>query len=104
MPSMDPHRLAELRSLAFHREIAVRLRQDSTPIAAARARIRRWADEGHLSGTYAARWEEILTRPLDELVHAILDPSERGAALRQTTPFVGLIDPRTRWRIHREVA
>jgi hypothetical protein len=32
-----------------------------------------------------------------------VDESEEARALRQVTPFAGAIDPRTRWRIWREV-
>jgi hypothetical protein len=32
-----------------------------------------------------------------------VDPAEGARALRQCSPFAGVIDPRTRWRIWREV-
>jgi hypothetical protein len=34
---------------------------------------------------------------------ALVDPSERGRALRQCTPFAGALDPRTRWRLWAQV-
>lgn len=52
---------------------------------------------------YARQWLLILDQPLDQLVEAIVDPSERGRQLRQSTPFAGALDPQTRWRIHREI-
>jgi hypothetical protein len=34
---------------------------------------------------------------------ALLDEGEHARALRQSSPFAGAIDRRTRWRMHAEV-
>jgi hypothetical protein len=97
------HHLAEARSLALHRAIAEALKADPSLVETAQERMRAWRASGHISRPYAEAWLSILDRPLDELRRAITEDSETARALRQTTPFAGVIDPRTRWRIWDEV-
>ncbi len=99
---MDPHRLAELRSLAYHRGVARRLRDDPSAIELAKRRVRAWRERG-VAAHYAARWEELLEGPLEALVRVLVADDEHGRAMRQATPFAGVIGPRDRWRIWDEV-
>lgn len=100
---IDPHRLAELRSLAFHRAISERIRADPGLLERARVRVEGWiADGGRTSGA-AREWARILEGSVESVATFLCDPSEHAAALRQCTPFAGALDPRERWRIWREV-
>jgi len=53
----------------------------------------RWAEE----------WLEVLDRPLEEVIAIMIDPGERSRQLRQTSPFAGVLDPKTRWETWRSV-
>jgi hypothetical protein len=97
------HRLAEARSLALHRAVADALRADPALVEDARARVATWRDSGHLAPRYAEAWLAILDAPLAEICRAITEDSESARALRQTTPFAGVIEPRARWRIWSDV-
>lgn len=101
---MDPHRLAEERSLALHAAVARALRDDPTIVERALARVRAHRAEGLLATAWADAWEALLLGPREVLLSALADPSEGGRALRQTTPFTFVVPPRERWRIWREVA
>ena len=100
---MNLHRLAEQRSLALHRAVADRLAADPSVLARARDRVRRWLETGDVNAHWAREWENVLSRSLDDIRAFLMENSERARALRQVTPFAGAIDPRTRWRIWREV-
>ncbi len=100
---MEAHRLAEERSLALHRAIADKLASDPETLERARARVRRWLESAEVSAHWARGWDEVLSRPLSEIRAFLVDQSEEARGLRQVTPFAGAIDPRTRWRIWREV-
>jgi hypothetical protein len=100
---VDAHRLAEERSIALHAAVAERLRADPRLLDRARARVQGWLAHGPVHPRYARAWAELLARPLEEVCAAIVDPGERARALRQSTPFAGVIDARTRWRIWRQV-
>jgi len=100
---MDPHRVAEQTSIALHRAVAERLRDDPEAVGRAITRVREWLTEGGAHPHYARRWLALLERPLDELCAALVTDTEDMRALRQVSPFAGELDPRTRWRIWRRV-
>jgi len=96
------HDLAEARSLAIHRLVAERLRQEPRLVEVALRRVETWVAEGKMRPAYADAWRELLEGPLEALVAVLGDRGERAAALRQCTPFVGVIDHQTRLRIWRQ--
>ena len=100
---MDPHRLAELRSLAYHRAVCDRLRADSSLVGEAQARIERWRATGDVHLHYVDRWTEWLSLPLEALCEALTADSEEATAMRQVTPFAGTLKPRERWAIWRDI-
>jgi len=100
---MDRHRLAELRSLAFHRVVAERIRRDPAVLERARGRVQRWlADAPH--AFHARAWAEALAGPTESVLALLVDPGERACELRQSTPFAGALGARERWALWREVA
>jgi len=101
---VNRHRLAEERSIELHREVAARLRADPRLVEHARERAAGWLETGEIAEPYTTLWMRILGSSLDELCEFLVDPGETARALRQCTPFSGVVDPRTRWRIWREVA
>ncbi|HEY3448520.1 MAG TPA: hypothetical protein VGK67_19345 [Myxococcales bacterium] len=102
-PRLDRHRLAEERSIAMHAAVAERIRANPALLSKALLRINDCLAAGLMHPRYAARWREILALPLDEVCGAMVNPAEEFRALRQATPFVGILDARTRWKIWREV-
>jgi hypothetical protein len=102
---VDPHRLAEERSIAYHRVIAARLLEDPRSLAAARARVGAWAaGAGSELPRYVRGWQDALARSPAEIAALLTDPGERARELRQSTPFAGVLAPRERWEIWRAVA
>jgi hypothetical protein len=99
---IDPHRLAEERSVAYHRVVAERLEPQPVILERARARVQQWREEDP-SGPYAEEWARILSMPLADIKHALVEDSEAGRARRQATPFAGAIPPRERWKLWRLV-
>jgi hypothetical protein len=97
------HALAEERSLEIHRLVAEELRRDPARLERVRARVRGWLADGSVHPVYAQRWWQILSRPLEDVIAAMTDPGEDARALRQASPFAGLVDPRTRWKVWRSV-
>lgn len=96
---VEPHRLAELRSLALHRAIAQRLVDQPELIDAARSRVLAWRSSGHLSEAHARAWAAILSGTIGEIIAFITADTEVARELRQSTPFAGALSPRARWAI-----
>ena len=93
MGRANRHRLLEARSLALHREVARRLRENPALLAQAREHVERWAAQGTLAPTYADAWRRLLDSPLEALLALLIDESEPARALRQTTPFTFVVAP-----------
>jgi hypothetical protein len=101
-PAMGPefsetagHRRAELRSLAYHRRIAPRLRRRSLDEAA--QKIRLWQRQGRINSHYADLWLELLAKPVHEVRKVISTDNQFGRDLRQSSPFAGeLSEPERR--------
>ena len=99
----ERHALAEERSLELHRLVAERLREDPQLVDAARERARGWLTDGSVAARWAKAWLEVLDRPLEALAAVLIDPGEWARQLRQTSPFAGVIDAKTRWETWRSV-
>jgi hypothetical protein len=99
---VEPHRLAEARSLAYHRAVAARLVDEPALVDRARARAATWKASGVVP-EYAEEWERLLLLPVEELARAMVEETEDGNARRQASPFAGAMKPRARWALWREV-
>jgi hypothetical protein len=95
---VNAHRLAEDRSLALHCVIAERIARDPSILERARERVATWIAEGR-APHYARAWQLVLAGPAAEVIRTLVADTEEGRALRQATPFAGVVEPRERWRI-----
>jgi len=94
------HQRIDRRSLELHRAIAGKLRGDPSLIAIALENIERRTRAGGRSQPYWDEWREILRRPLTQILDLLVEDSERMTALRQATPFAGVLNPADRWAIY----
>jgi hypothetical protein len=99
---MRTHRAIEERSLAMARVIVERIDADAdrAGLDQARAVCERWAERGLTPAV--AEWLAILEKPWKEVRRILLDTSEEGRRLRQSSPFCGIMTPQERWKIYRE--
>lgn len=98
----DLRKVNETRSVALHRLVGERLGSDPALIEAARKRVVGWLGDGSIHRVYGEAWLHLLSGPLDRLQAALIDPSDHARALRQCSPFAGVVDAKARWRIWRE--
>lgn len=99
---MDAHRLAEERSVAYHRVIAERLLAQPEVLEKARRRVESWLSIGERAPFYARKWAEILNRDAPSIATFLVERSELADEIRQSTPFLGVLRPEERWKIFRE--
>lgn len=104
MMPLKGHARVDARSLAMHRAIAEKLRARPELIAIAHDNLERWSVSNPRSKPYWDAWREVLARPLPEILALIVEDGERMTAMRQTSPFAGVLDPRERWAIYDEFA
>lgn len=95
------HRRADLRSLAYHRALAKRLRR---PMADDALKLLwKWRDQGTIDRRYADEWEQLLHRPMPEIRRVISEDTQRARDLRQNSPFAGMLSEPERRRINDEI-
>jgi hypothetical protein len=89
-------------SLELARRVAERLRGQPEIIDFARANLTRWslrnASAPSLLRCYA-EWQQVLTRPIEEVCTLLCSESENAQRLRQNSPFAGVLTPTEVWEI-----
>ncbi|HEX9188767.1 MAG TPA: hypothetical protein VGB87_16925 [Vicinamibacteria bacterium] len=95
------HAVAEDVSLELHRAVAERLLEEPALVERARQRVAGWLRDGSAARPYAEAWQAVLAEPVEVVARFLADPGERARQLRQTSPFAGFLEPRTRWSIWR---
>jgi hypothetical protein len=98
---MDPHRLAEERSVAYHRAIAARLRREPAILDNARRRVAGWLAAGSSAPPWAERWAAALSGDTASIEAFLVERNALADELRQSSPFAGALDPRERWALWR---
>ncbi len=101
-PEQTGHQRIDQRSLALHRAIAAKLRAEPALLQVALDNLDRWHPDGGSTRAYFDEWRQILRQPLDVVLNTIVDEGERMTALRQSTPFSDILDPKERWAIYRQ--
>lgn len=100
---VDAHRLAEERSVAYHRTIAARLDGEGDILEHARRCVQGWlTSAGNDAPYYARKWAEILAGDTSSIAAFLVERSELADELRQSSPFAGALRPQERWEIRRQ--
>ena len=100
--SASGHLRIDQRSLALHHAVAEKLRAHPELIGIARENLSRWDASAGRSQSYLDEWRRILGLPLAELLALMEQDGERMTALRQSSPFAGILEPAERWAIYRQ--
>jgi len=102
------HKDIEARSLAMHVLIAEKIAADPSLLNKVTNTISRWKTFiDPASIPYLDAWQKIIDQGLDAALSAATDPSEFGAQMRQSTPFVSILSQEERaeflkrWRLER---
>ncbi|HEX6700387.1 MAG TPA: helix-turn-helix domain-containing protein [Gaiellaceae bacterium] len=95
------HRVPELQALAYHRLVAERL--DEKLVEEARERLSEWREEGRIHPTWEERWRGLLAQPISRIAEILSADTKAARALRQTSPFVGVLTEHERRRLVRAV-
>jgi hypothetical protein len=89
---LQGHLRIDRRNVAMHHAIACKLRAHPELLEIARENLARWSSRGSRSQPYWDAWREILTRPVSEVLESRVENSERMTAMRQASPFAGVLD------------
>ena len=94
------HAEADQVSLELGRRIAERMRWQPETVDFARANLVRWSQQNiavpSLLRCYA-EWQQILSRPVEEICELLCSESDNAQRLRQNSPFAGVLSPTEVW-------
>jgi hypothetical protein len=95
---MRTHQELDQRSLALHRLVADKIRRDPALLDQARRTLSRWRETVcERSQPYLYQWEQVLNTGLEASLALAVEDSERATALRQSSPFSGLLTNQERF-------
>ncbi len=96
------HERIDQRSIALHAAIVRRLEANPERWSIVHENLSKHLTEGGASRPYALAWQELLAKPWPELRALLVEDSELMRALRQCSPFAGVLDNQERWAIFDE--
>ena len=97
---LSGHQRLDHRSQELHRAIAEKLRRQPALLTIARDNLDRWAGSAGRSQPYLDTWRRIIDGPFEELLRVMVCDGEQMTALRQASPFAGILEPAERWAIY----
>ncbi len=99
--TMKSHFEIDQRSLVLARAVADEIDHDPERrgLQKARETCLRWFRNNPTPAI--AEWLQILNQQWDDVRRALLNEDELGQRLRQSSPFCGILTPKTRWTIYR---
>jgi hypothetical protein len=100
---MKTHQDIEARSLALHRLVADKIRRDPALFERVCATLARWRGEvASMSQPYVAAWQNAAEQGMAACLSLAVEDSPRGAEMRQSSPFVGILTPQERSAFFKE--
>ena len=100
---MKTHQEIDERSLAMHRLVAARVEQDPTLFVKAKGTLAKWRNAVSASSQpWLDEWERLMERGIEACLAAAVEDSQKAAALRQSSPFSGVLSNQERFAFLRE--
>jgi hypothetical protein len=92
------HQDIDSRSLALHRLVADKMKRDPALFDRARSTLARWRTSvAPATQPYLAEWERLMDQGMEACLAVAVEDSEKGNALRQSSPFCGLLTNQERF-------
>jgi hypothetical protein len=86
------HSDLDARSLARHRLVAVKIRQEPLLFERVKEMLARWQRQASAASAAGLRdWQKLLDLGMEQALTVALEESERGNAFRQNSPFCGIL-------------
>ena len=86
------HEVIDKKNLAMHRLVAEKIRRDPRLLETVRAILVRWrTTTSAASLPYLDQWSTLLDQGLEAALSVATEDSEKATALRQASPFPGIL-------------
>ncbi|MBU4337785.1 MAG: hypothetical protein KJ548_14580 [Actinobacteria bacterium] len=92
------HQWLDQRSLALHQLIAEKIRRDPELFENVKRTLARWSKTVCAnSQPYLEEWQRLVNLGIKECLAVATEDSERANAMRQASPFCGIMSNEERW-------
>ena len=99
----DRHRRSELRSLAYHKAIAKKLKEHPKLWSIPLDNIQRWSTGEHGLRDFYSEWLVIFkTSTKNHILSLIVKNDENATRLRSNSPFTGILSESERMQIYND--
>ena len=100
---MNTHDELDARSFAMHRLITQKIERDPSLMQIPASNLTRWQhDVCANSQAYISAWQALLRQGLQASLRVATEDSEYARAMRQCSPFAGVLTPAERWQFLRD--
>jgi hypothetical protein len=100
---MKTHQEIDARSLAMHRLAVRKLREEPERFECIKENLRCWRPETSLRALpYLEAWEALARQGMEACLVLAVEESERADAMRQSSPFAGVLTDHERFAFLRE--
>lgn len=97
------HEMLDHRSLALHALIVETIRRDPSLMDKVRKNLTRWSQSVcENTQPYVRAWRELLDQGDEAILAAAVAKGEHADAMRQASPFAGVLPPKVRSRFLKE--
>ena len=89
-------------SLELARRVAERMRWQPEVVEIARTNLVRWSKQNASAPSLLrcyAEWQQVLSRPVEEICDLLCSESDNAQRLRQNSPFAGVLSPAEVWEV-----
>lgn len=95
---MRTHQEIDRRALAMHRLVAEKIRQNPALFDKAKLTLARWRQTVCVSSQpYLHEWQLLMNQGVEACLAVAVEDSEHATALRQSSPFAGLLTHQDRF-------
>lgn len=95
---MNSHQEIDQRSLALHRLLTEKIRQDPALFENVKRTLAHWRKTVCAnSQPYLEEWQRLVDLGTEECLAVATEDSERANAMRQASPFCGILTNEERW-------
>ena len=100
---MKTHQAIDLRSLAMHCLVVEKIRKNPALFEQVKITLAHWRDVVcPATQPYLEAWDDLLKQGMETSFVVATEDSERGAEMRQSSPFAGILSNKERFAFLRQ--
>lgn len=97
---LNYHQVLDQRSIILHSHVASKIRNQPNLLNIVKINLSKLIETNKASQIYLKKWSDLLDKPMNIILEALVEDSEEMREMRQASPFSGVLTPQERWKIY----